>query len=421
MRRIILPLLLATSILLAPAAAAADTATSSAPPSAAADYSAEDARIAALLAKQLKNPKLGRDVVVNVTNLTGGNTIFSHDPNDPQRPASNMKLITAVNALSQLGPDFIFRTQVLMATDPSQIYLKGGGDPMLASKSLENLASDTSVGRDKAVPLTVHVDASLFPAPTNAPGWSHGYTPVVVAPVRALARLYDYSNDTTTHAADVFITKLQSLGFTVTRGNDSPAPAGATLVAENAKHTVASAVHLMLLDSENNIAETLYRHVAVKRGLPADWAGSKQAAEDSLRELGIDPVTLSLFDGSGVSRSDRLTASTLTSLLALTTTGDPARFAEMYADHALPVSGQTGTLKSGFGRYVTKASKCAVGKIRAKTGTLFDTIALSGVASSVDGARRAFSIMVNKRPKKFSKLTTRQAIDGLTAVIAGCR
>ena len=131
MRRIILPLLLATSILLAPAAAAADTATSSASPSAAADYSAEDARIAALLAKQLKNPRLGRDVVVNVTNLTTASTIFSHDPHDPQRPASNMKLITAVNALSQLGPDFIFRTQVLMATDPSQIYLKGGGDPTI--------------------------------------------------------------------------------------------------------------------------------------------------------------------------------------------------------------------------------------------------------------------------------------------------
>jgi D-alanyl-D-alanine carboxypeptidase len=61
-----------------------------------------------------------------------------------------------------------------------------------------------------------------------------------------------------------------------------------------------------------------------------------------------------------------------------------------------------------------------VGRIRAKTGTLFDTIALSGIASSADGAQRAFSVMVNKRPSKYSKLATRQAIDGLTAVIAGC-
>ncbi len=418
MRRLTLPLVLAVSILLAPLGTATlARAADGADPSA---YAAQDARIAAVLAKRLTSPKLGRDVVVNVTNLTTGTTIFSQSPNDPQRPASNMKLITAVNALSQLGPTTPLRTQVLQGTDPTQLYLKGGGDPMLTTKSLENLAVDTAKGRDTASPITVHVDASLFPAPVNAPGWTNGYTPYVVAPVRALARLYDYSNDTTSHAVDVYTKKLTSLGYTVTRGDDAVTPADATLVAENAKHTVADAVHLMLLDSENNIAETLYRQVAVKRGLTADWAGAKKAAEDSLRELGIDPAPLSLYDGSGVSRKDRLTASTLTQLIALTTTGDPARFAEMYADHAMPVSGQTGTLKSGFGRYVTKASKCAVGKIRAKTGTLFDTIALSGVASSVDGAQRAFSILVNKRPAKYSKLTTRQAIDGLTAVITGC-
>ncbi len=413
MRRLILPLVLAGSFIVAPMAHAADAADPSA-------YAAQDSQIASVLAKRIAGPKLGRDVVVNVTNLTTGTTIFSHDANDPQRPASNMKLITAVNALSQLGPDYAFRTQVFVGTDPTQIYIKGGGDPMLSTKSLENLAVDAAKGRDTTVPITVHVDTSLFPAPSNAPGWTTGYTPYVVAPVRALARLYDYSKDTTSNAVDVFDKKLKSLGFTVTRGDDAPVPTDATLIAENAKHTVADAVHLMLLDSENNIAETLYRQVAVKRGLPTDWAGSKQAAEDSLRELGIDPAPLSLYDGSGVSRKDRLTASTLTQLIALTTTGDPARFAEMYADHAMPVSGQTGTLKSGFGRYVTKASKCAVGKIRAKTGTLFDTIALSGVASSVDGAQRAFSIMVNKRPSKYSKLSTRQAIDALTAVIAGC-
>jgi D-alanyl-D-alanine carboxypeptidase/D-alanyl-D-alanine-endopeptidase (penicillin-binding protein 4) len=419
MRRLILPLVLAASLVVSPIAVAPMAQAADAVDPAA--YAAEDARIATVLAKKLGNPRLGRDVVVNVTNLTAGTTVFSQDPNAPQRPASNMKVITAVTALSQLGPDYAFRTQVLTTADPTQIYLKGGGDPMLSTKSLENLAVDTAVGRDVTVPITVHVDASLFPAPTNAPGWTSGYTPYVVAPVRALARLYDYSKDTTSNAADVYIKKLRSLGFTVSRGEDVVTPADATLVAENAKHTVASAVRLMLLDSENNVAEALFRQVAVKRGLPADWAGSKQAAEDSLRELGVDPAGLAIYDGSGVSRRDRLTASALTQLIALTTVGDPARFAEMYAERSMPVSGQTGTLKAGYGRYVTKASKCAVGKVRAKTGTLFDTITLSGVTSSDDGAQRAFSIMVNKRPAKYSKLATRQAVDALVATITGCR
>jgi D-alanyl-D-alanine carboxypeptidase/D-alanyl-D-alanine-endopeptidase (penicillin-binding protein 4) len=419
MRRLILPLVLAASFVVSPIVAtpmahAADVVDPAA-------YAAQDARIAALLAKRLKNPKLGRDVVVNVTNLTAGTTVFSQDPTDPQRPASNMKVITAVTALSQLGPETLFRTQVLVGTDPAQIYLKGGGDPMLTTKGLESLAVDTAVGRDITMPITVYADASLFPAPTNAPGWTSGYTPSVVAPVRALARLYDYSKDTTANAVDVYIKKLRSLGFTVTRGDDAVTPADAIVVAENAKRTVADAVHLMLLDSENNVAEVLYRQVAVKRGLAADWAGGKQAAEDSLRELGVDPTSLAIYDGSGVSRRDRLTASSLTQLIALTTVGDPARFAEMYVEKSMPVSGQTGTLKAGYGRYVTKASKCALGKVRAKTGTLFDTVTLSGVTSSDDGAQRAFSIMVNKRPSQYSKLATRQAVDALVATITGCR
>ncbi|MGI9136042.1 MAG: D-alanyl-D-alanine carboxypeptidase/D-alanyl-D-alanine-endopeptidase [Candidatus Nanopelagicales bacterium] len=418
MRRLLLPLVISASLiaglgLAAPMAQAADAIDPAA-------YSALDASIATTLARKLGNPKLGRDVVVNVTNLNTGTTVFSKNPTDSQRPASNMKIITAVNVLSQLGPEHVFRTQVLAGADPAQVYLKGGGDPLLTTKGLETLAVDTAKGRDASVPITVHVDSSLFPAPSHAPGWTNGYTPYVVAPVRALARLYDYSNDTTSNAVDVYMKKLRSLGFTVTRGDDVAAPVDATLIAENAKHTAAEAVHLMLLDSENNVAETLYRQVAVKRGLPADWAGSKQAAEDSLRELGVDPGALALYDGSGVSRKDRLTASALTQLIALTTVGDPARFAEMYAERSMPISGQTGTLKAGYGRYVTKASKCAAGKVRAKTGTLFDTIALSGVASSVDGAQRAFSIMVNKRPAKYSKLTTRQAVDSLVATITGC-
>jgi D-alanyl-D-alanine carboxypeptidase len=68
-----------------------------------------------------------------------------------------MKVVTAVNALSQLGPETVLRTQVLVGTDPAQLYLKGGGDPMLTTKSLENLATDTALGRDVAVPITVHV------------------------------------------------------------------------------------------------------------------------------------------------------------------------------------------------------------------------------------------------------------------------
>jgi D-alanyl-D-alanine carboxypeptidase len=58
--------------------------------------------------------------------------------------------------------------------------------------------------------------------------------------------------------------------------------------------------------------------------------------------------------------------------------------------------------------------------VQAKTGSLFDTISLSGTASTVGGDERIFSILVNHRPQRYSALSARQVLDGLTATITGC-
>ena len=176
----------------------------------------------------------------------------------------------------------------------------------------------------------------------------------------------------------------------------------------------------MLLDSENNIAELLYRHVALATGHAPTWAGSQQAALANLDALGIDRTALKLDDGSGVSRDDRLTALTLALLLRLASTGDPGRFSVMLEPGALPTSGVDGTLASRLHRYSTKPSSCARGDIRAKTGTLFDTIALSGITHDVDGQSKVFSFLVNDRPQSVTPLKTRQALDGLAATVTGC-
>jgi D-alanyl-D-alanine carboxypeptidase len=58
--------------------------------------------------------------------------------------------------------------------------------------------------------------------------------------------------------------------------------------------------------------------------------------------------------------------------------------------------------------------------VYAKTGSLYDTISLSGVAVTVAGGERLFSILVNHRPQRYSALSARQVLDGLTATITGC-
>jgi D-alanyl-D-alanine carboxypeptidase/D-alanyl-D-alanine-endopeptidase (penicillin-binding protein 4) len=176
----------------------------------------------------------------------------------------------------------------------------------------------------------------------------------------------------------------------------------------------------MLNDSENNVAEALYRQVAIARGLPATWAGGREAARQVLADLGIDASGMALLDGSGLSRRDRVSPRFLADVLRMARVTNPAPFTAMFASEALPLSGRTGTLDDRYGRFTTKQSRCAQGLVHAKTGTLFDTIGLSGVASATSGGERIFSMLVNHRPQRFSALATRQALDGLAATITGC-
>lgn len=398
-----------TLVLVPGVAHAADTGTNA---------SASDARITTKLAKRLHNVRLGKDVSVVVMNRDSGQLVFSTQPDARQLPASNMKVVTATTALTSLAPDTRFTTRVLSTGAPNDIVLQGGGDPLLNRTQLRDLAAASAAGLDPAQPVTVHADVSRFGTPIRPQGWPSTYVPSVVAPVTSLAMYGDYSTDPTGHAVDAFITKLRTLGFTVARGADVTSPADAAEVAVAPGHSVTDAIAVMLRDSENNIAEVLFRQVAIAAGQPGTWAGARTAATAILGNLGVDTTGLQLRDGSGLSRLDRLTAASLASVLRLTRTD--ARYAPMYTENAMPIAGVSGTLAAKYGRFTTAHAKCAARTTRAKTGSLRDTIALSGITTGADGQEKVFSILVNHQPKRFSQLATRQAVDGLVATIAGC-
>lgn len=65
----------------------------------------------------------------------------------PLPPASTLKLVTALYALDRLGPTHRFTTRVWR--DGETLILAGGGDPLLDSKGLAQLARDT-VAAEKA-------------------------------------------------------------------------------------------------------------------------------------------------------------------------------------------------------------------------------------------------------------------------------
>jgi len=108
-----------------------------------------------------------------------------------------------------------------------------------------------------------------------------------------------------------------------------------------------------------------------------------------LREAGLNPSSLVLTDGSGLSRNDMVTAEATNQLL---TYMHHHRYAAFFRD-ALPIAGVDGTLRNRF------KGTPAENNLRAKTGTLSSASSLSGYVRDAAGEDLAFSIMVNNFPE----------------------
>jgi serine-type D-Ala-D-Ala carboxypeptidase/endopeptidase (penicillin-binding protein 4) len=108
-----------------------------------------------------------------------------------------------------------------------------------------------------------------------------------------------------------------------------------------------------------------------------------------LREAGVaNADRLSFFDGSGLARSDLITAD---ATLQLLTYMSRHRYAQVWRD-ALPIAGVDGTLRSRM------KNTPAANNVRAKTGTLNNVASLSGYLTSATGEHLVFSLIVNHHP-----------------------
>ena len=78
---------------------------------------------------------------VCVIDLATGSTVFSLQTDLPLVPASAMKVITMAVALSELGPDFQFKTT--LATNGRDLIAIGDGDPALGDERLHRRRNET--------------------------------------------------------------------------------------------------------------------------------------------------------------------------------------------------------------------------------------------------------------------------------------
>lgn len=347
------------------------------------------------LAAQISCPNLQRRIQALVGPEASVWSITVADPSgrlladvnglQPRVPASNQKLLSTAFALDQLGPDFRLNTRLWRLGDGS-LRLTGQGDPDLALPQLQRFArlvAGAAVASDQPVRLQL----AEMPAQTWWPrGWSWEDRGTAYGP--PITRLAITSNviDAAVLDPPSRLRTLMARAVDQQGGKaqlqlvpaDAPLPSDAVLLHEEPSTTMQGLLSLANTDSHNFTAEVLLRSAAGTWNL----AEAAQRETDWLRSQGLPMQGVTIRDGSGLDRSNRLTSRFLTALLLRM---DQHPYGRDYIG-SLSIAGQRGTLRNLF------LGTPLEGRLFAKTGTLSGVRAISGVLQTSDGPRYVSSI-----------------------------
>ncbi len=426
------PFVTASPVAVASGAPAASAVTSSAPiPSA--DV------VQALAVELTEDPRLGPSVAVSVVDALTGEVLADVAADNPQVPASSTKLLTAIAALHDLGPDFRTETTVLWDESTATLTLVAGGDALLAAGTGggegTSAAGADAVGYAGLADLAQQVvgfigpefdDVNLVVDDTlfdNSGGvnpswpayaWANGYVAKVTGLAVDAARLDPdqyYSaraTDPSLAAASDLSAALQELGLVVSTPERGTASASSVLAGAVESAPLEAVVEYFLIGSENTVSETVSLVHAVEMGYPGTPAGAAEATAAALADMGVSTEGLELFDGAGFAETNQIPPALFTSALVASMT-DPnlTRLPDL-----LPVSSLEGTMRT---RLVDTAGS---GVVRAKTGSLTGVTALAGYLTTADGRLLAFSVLIDGMT--YDPQNPRDAVDDFLAPLAEC-
>ena len=366
----------------------------------------------------------------------------------PRIPASNQKILTAAAALWKLGKDFRFRTVIAKHGDDLYVVGDGDpnfsgrffdGDPTTVLRRLAKDLRKQGVTSAKRLVL----DVSRFDGVTVQPDWpAEQLDKWYCAPVAALVyndSCWDVTvgpgakpggpavitiapsliqplveNQCRTGEGVIHIARHGEVSILV-RGATNHEFTGHLPVREPARFfgrafraalraegiptgeiafgslpkdaeptvvyrsTLKRTLPVLLRNSQNLYAECLFKRIG-----DGTFPGGGKAVLAALKAMGVAMNGVEPKDGSGLARTNRLTARAL--YQCLHRYEDEPVFVEALA------SGGTGTLRRRY--------RALGPRIRAKTGTIRGVTALSGYVTGARGERYVFVILANARSVK---------------------
>lgn len=294
---------------------------------------------------------------VYIADLKNDTELVAHNVSTPLIPASIMKSVTIATLLEKVGPRFRYATPVYMDGPVSDGVLEGNlviaasGDPSINTRHAphsEDLVNEI-VSALKNLGITeidggVIIDESDFPGPAVNPGWASGDLPHSYGTGTHGFNFEDNASGkkSVKDPGGVFKTRLNAAlskaGINIS-GNVRNAGSKRTLLGEHRSETIDDIMRSCMMRSDNQFAEAFLRLVGKTYGKNGSSAEGAACQTEHWRKRKANMEGVKIVDGSGLSRSNRVTTAFMADVLKKM--ADNPYYASFF-----PLAGQEGTLRS---------------------------------------------------------------------------
>lgn len=321
-------------------------------------------------------------VGIMVYDLDADSAIFRHNERQRLRPASTMKLVTAIAAIDKLGGGYQFKTELCYTGSVADgvlrgdVYCVGGFDPRFNSDDLRAFVESIHKMGVDTIRGNLYADKTMKDSTRFGKGWCWDDDNPVLSPL-----LISRKDSFMTRFAE----ELREVGIVVEGTVGEAMKPGDAFCICRRFHTMDQILMNMMKESDNLYAESMFYQLAATTGSrPATARSARTVIDRLIEKVGLDASQYSIADGSGLSLYNYLTAELEIKLL---------RYAFMNSNiylhlhPSLPQAGFDSTLKNRMHGPFTR------GNVYAKTGTLEGVSSLAGYCTAPNGHRLAFAIM----------------------------
>jgi serine-type D-Ala-D-Ala carboxypeptidase/endopeptidase (penicillin-binding protein 4) len=288
--------------------------------------------------------------------MAGKEIQCSYKPEEKFVPASILKILTSLAAIKILGLNYRFKTKFYLNTD-KDLFIEGKGDPSLTSEEIVLISSKLKNIITEV--RNIYIDDSFFNG-SSAEGSGSSLNPydglngaLVVnfntiniqisktgevssaekqTPLIPLMKQYGKKLSSGKHrinisnikgqpvryAGELFEKIFKEQGISVLGKTKKKyiEPDCKLIYTHNSSKNLEQIIQLLLLYSNNFIANQLFLMCGVKnQPLPATWKKGQKKISDFLISLKILPGEITVNEGSGLSRLNKLSCLTMKKIL----------------------------------------------------------------------------------------------------------